>query len=100
MRIFEELIVADDARTEARRRLVEVLAAHRWVGASCACGERLPVGIAEHLAGVVLALFPTASWTNVTSMGAPTRHERSLTLGAALEPVMPLDPTAEEPTDA
>jgi len=84
----------DAAHAEAHRRLVEVLAAHRWVGASCSCGVPLPTGIAGHLADVVLDLFPVAEVQELHAVpgwivpaGLAPANARQLVLRGALEPV-------------
>lgn len=89
--------MADDARTEAQRRLIEVLAQHPRliVGdgsrEGCLCGwvEILEVENhthAQHQADAVLALFLNVDWRGSLN-GSTGARARQLTLHGPVEPV-------------
>ncbi len=91
--------MADDARTEARRRITEALTAHRLVGAFCACGEVAnPEGGRSHadhqVDELLFELFPDATWRTTWTNGNLTfpadrgrATNRQLVLTAPVEPV-------------
>jgi hypothetical protein len=96
--------MADDARTEARRRIAEVLHDHRRVAANCACGARAHLH-RWHQANAVLDLFPKADWYEIAVPGMVAdpqvwtyRRQLRLTGPVELHPEHPdpVEPVTEE----
>jgi len=84
--------MADDARTEARRRIAEVLHDHRRIAAHCACGARAHLH-RWHQADAVLELFPDAAWHGLLNVSTGVRSRR-LVLHGSSEPVTKESPDA------
>ena len=99
--------MADDARTEARLRLMQALVDHRLDGARCRCGS---TAIRDgdhtlHQADALLALFPEVEFQPLLCSGPDAmasyilplaQHEtgshRQLILRGSVEPVVPEEP--------